>query len=274
MVGSHIPTDLTIGGLVTDYLPLCYLPLAARSKRPLLVRWSTISPTDDTIRKVFEENPGCNTGLRLDQFVVIDCDTPERARWWAEYGPETRFISQGHVDHRSFWYTLDPDDEARPSRRPGIDVKTGPGHQCVIPPSIHPTGRKYEWLLGRAPELGGWTIMPPAISGTTVSALLDQISPERGPQGHEGGWDAVLEGEGRDNFLAAAAGFLRGRGASVSAVRDGISAMNNLFCEPRLTSSDLDRISKSSGRWNTDGGLKFDSSDLIERTINDIENGA
>jgi bifunctional DNA primase/polymerase-like protein/primase-like protein len=246
-----------------SYPPLCRLPLAAGSKRPLLVRWSTIDPDDPAIAAVFAEQPNCNVGLRLDQFVVVDCDTPERARWWAEYGPETRFISMGNPEHRSFWYTIDPEDEARPSRRPGIDVKTGPGHQCVVPPSIHPSGRRYEWVLGKAPELGtGWTIMPPPIAGTTISALLDQIAPERGPVGDGSGWDVVMEGEGRDNFLIGAAGYLRAKGCSVVAVRQGIADWNESFCEPRLPSRDLDRIANSSGRWEAEAPLQMADEDI------------
>jgi hypothetical protein len=238
---------------LTSYPQLCRLPLAAGSKRPLLVRWSTIDPADDIIAKVFEENPGCNVGLRLDQFVVVDCDTPEMVAWWSEHGPATVFQSQGNPEHRSFWYSLDPDDEARPSRRPGIDVKTGPGHQCVIPPSVHPSGKKYRWLGSRVDG----EYRPRTIAGTTISALLDQIAPERGPVGDGAGWDVVMEGEGRDNFLIGAAGYLRARGCSVAAVRQGIADWNESFCEPRLPSKDLDRIAKSSGRWDAEQKLSM-----------------
>lgn len=236
---------------------LCRLPLAAGSKRPLLFRWSSIAPDDDTITRVFHDNPGCNVGLRLDQFVVIDCDTWERVLWWWENGPPTNFMSYGNPEHRSYWYRIDPEDEARPSRRPGIDVKTGPGHQCVIPPSIHPSGGPYHWL--REPLVETNVVSIPTISGSTVTALLDQISPERGPAGDGAGWDVVLEGEGRDNLLAAFAGLLRAKGASVGAVREGLVALNEIYCEPRLTSKDLDRISQSSGRWSAD--LTFEDED-------------
>lgn len=242
-----------------EYPRLCRLPLAAGSKRPLLVRWSTIDPDDDVIATVFAANPHANVGLRLDQFVVIDCDTPEMVAWWFDHGPGTAFTSQGNPEHLSYWYLLDPEDEARPSRRPGIDVKTGPGHQCVIPPSIHPSGKKYRWAAGVPVDEDHLKYMKP-ISGTTVSALLDQIAPERGPVGDGAGWDVILEGEGRDNFLIGAAGYLRARGFSVAAVRDGIAAWNNTFCEPRLSSKDLDRIAKSSKRWEA-GGLTFEDED-------------
>lgn len=244
-----------------EYPRLCRLPLAAGSKRPLLVRWSTIDPDDDVIATVFAANPHANVGLRLDQFVVIDCDTPEMVAWWFDHGPGTAFTSQGNPEHLSYWYLLDPEDEARPSRRPGIDVKTGPGHQCVIPPSIHPSGKKYRWAAGVPVDEDHLKYMKP-ISGTTVSALLDQIAPERGPVGDGAGWDVVMEGEGRDNFLASLGGFLVRRWRmSESAVRDMLSAANQQVCEPHMSPADVTRIARSVSRYLDQTTYTFEETD-------------
>lgn len=232
-----------------EYPRLCRLPLAAGSKRPLLVRWSTIDPDDDVITTVFAANPHANVGLRLDQFVVIDCDTPAMVQWWFDHGPGTAFTSQGNPEHLSYWYLLDPEDEARPSRRPGIDVKTGPGHQCVVPPSVHPSGAKYRWVAGVPVDEDHLRHMKP-IAGTTVSALLDQLAPERGPQGAGEGWDVVMEGEGRDNFLASLGGFLHRWRMSEAAARAVLSTVNQMVCEPAMSPMAIARIARSTSRYN------------------------
>jgi hypothetical protein len=233
---------------LTSYPLLCRLPLTAGKKRPMLVNWSSLAPDDDIITKVFAENPNCGTGLRLDQFVVIDCDTPERVAWWLEQGFPTEFMSRGNPERRSFWYRLPEDVELRTRRFPDFEIRTGPGCQCVVPPSIHPGGWRYEWLGPAVTQESFWDIPEAPV------AFLESLHVERErPVGDGAGWDVVLEGEGRDNFLTSIAGLLRAKGASVAAVRAGISAMNHVFCEPRMSSGDLDRISRSSGRWESTG---------------------
>lgn len=235
---------------MASYPTLCRLPLAAGTKRPLLVRWSTICPGDDTITRIFQENPNCNVGLRLDQFVVIDCDTPDLVSWWLQCDFPTEFMSRGNPQRRSFWYRLPEDVELRPRRFPGWEIRTGPGAQCAVPPSVHPDGHRYEWLGPPVDEEHFYEIPEAPV------AFLETVqSPRETPVGAGEGWDVVMEGEGRDNFLAAAAGFLRARGASVAAVRAGLAAWNHTFCEPRLSSRDLDRIANSSGRWSAEGEI-------------------
>lgn len=244
---------------------LCRLPLAAGSKRPLLVRWSSIAADDDTITRVFHDNPRCGVGLRLDQFVVVDCDSPPRVDWWLGQGFPTDFQSRGNPEHRSFWYRLPDGVETRARRFPDWEVKTGPGHHCVVPPSIHPGGWKYEWL-GEPVDQHTFYEIPDA----PVDFLEAHESPRERPVGDGAGWDVVLEGEGRDNLLTAFAGLLRAKGASVGAVREGLVALNEIYCEPRLTSKDLDRISQSSGRW--DAGVELQMADEdIEAIDNAIE---
>lgn len=241
---------------MSDYPRLCRLPLTAGKKKPLLHSWSSVESDDPIIAQVFAENQHCGVGLRLDQFVVIDCDTPERVAWWLEQGFPTEFMSRGNPERRSFWYRLPEDVELRTRRLAGFEIRTGPGAQTVIPPSIHPSGVRYEWL-GPPVDEAHFCEIPQA-----PVAFLESIQLEReAPTGAGEGWDVVMEGEGRDNFLIGAAGYLRAKGCSVAAVRQGIASWNKDFCEPRLPSGDLDRIARSSGRWEAGGELKFDDAE-------------
>lgn len=235
---------------MADYQPLCRLPLAAGSKRPLLVRWSSIAAGNDTIARIFQENPTCGVALRLDQFVVIDCDSSERVAWWIDQGFPTDFQSRGNPERRSFWYRLPGDVELRPRRFPDWEIRSGAGVYCAVPPSIHPGGWRYEWM-GPPVDEDNFGEIPEA----PIDYLESVQSPVERPVGDGAGWDVVMEGEGRDNFLIAVAGLLRAKGASVDATREGLKAFNEIYCEPRVGSRDLDRISQSSGRWGQDQEL-------------------
>jgi hypothetical protein len=242
---------------VGSYPTICRLPLAPGSKRPILFGWSSISPDDAIIPRVFADSPHCGTGLRLDHLVVVDCDSPERVAWWIEQGFPTDFMSRGNPERRSFWYRLPEDVETRSRRFPDWEIRSGPGAHCAVPPTIHPKGWRYEWL-GPPVDEDHWWEIPEA----PISFLESVHSPVEHPVGDGAGWDVVMEGEGRDNFLAAAAGFLRAKGASVAAVRSGIAAWNHVYCEPRLPPADLDRIAQSSGRWEPGHELQMADEDI------------
>jgi hypothetical protein len=241
---------------------LTLLPLIPRGKRPLLVAWQKVAHDDPMLGRVRERVADHNVGIRLDHLVVVDCDTAERVEWWRRVGPYTPFVSRGRPERASFWYRLDPADEVRPMRGAGFEVKTGAGHQCVVPPSIHPCGARYAWL-GDALGPDTWETAP-ALPGAILAPLVE--GQRAAPLG-EGGWDAVLEGEGRDNFLTAAAGFLRRRGASERAVRAGIAAWNHTFCEPRLPSTTLDRIARSAMRWGAETEYELEDVTELDRAI-------
>ena len=234
-----------IGVLLSDYPRLCRLPLAPGSKRPLLVRWSTIDPDDDIIENVFAETPHANVGLRLDQFVVVDCDSPARVSWWIEQGFPTDFMSRGNPERRSFWYRLPEDVEIRTMEFLDWEIRSGVTHQCVIPPSIHPDGWKYEWL-GPPVDEDHFCEIP--------QAPIDFLSmAHRSPSdtGVHEGWSVILEGEGRDNKFTSLAGFLhRYWKIHPDAARQILAAVNHLICEPPLTGKDLDRISRSVSRYD------------------------
>jgi bifunctional DNA primase/polymerase-like protein/primase-like protein len=243
---------------VTSYPPLCRLPLAAGSKRPLLVRWSTIDPADDIIAKVFADNPHCGVGLRLDGLAVIDCDSPERVAWWLDQGFLTEYMSRGNPERRSFWYRLPEDVEIRTVEFLDWEIRSGATHQCVIPPSIHPGGWRYEWL-GPAVTQETFFDLPEA-PVDFLTDVLHRSSPA--DSGIHENWSVILEGEGRDNRFTSLCGFLhRYWRIHPDANRQILAAVNQLICEPPLSGKDLDRIARSVSRYKDEVTYTFEETE-------------
>jgi bifunctional DNA primase/polymerase-like protein/primase-like protein len=223
---------------------LVRIPLVPRGKKPLVYRWQALEPESPIWGKTAEAVPGCNWGLRLDRHLVVDCDSPEAVRWWEACGTETPYMLQGRPDRRSFWYSL---TEECACLRPGrfmieTDLKFGPGHQMAVPPSIHPQGHAYAWL---GPPVDEDAAPPPAPVDVLVAYQHAHHEVSLGE-----GWDRLEEGV-RDDGLTSFAGFLRRRGATESALRRALLALNAALCVPRLEDAEVEKIAHSIARRPT-----------------------
>jgi hypothetical protein len=111
----------------------------------------------EIIRRWWSKWPTANIGLPTgDGIAVLDIDPryggdEELAKLEAENGtlretPQT--LTGGGGSH--YWFSID-----EPLRgcdlAPGIELKAD-GEQVVLPPSIHPSGRRYEWELSSHPD--------------------------------------------------------------------------------------------------------------------------
>jgi hypothetical protein len=132
------------------------IPLKPRGKRPhfplLPIRagpkrtWEPYQarlPTEDEVITWWQLCPNANIGIvtgEISGIIVLDLDGPEVAQ--RREIPTTPISLTGNGMHIFFRYS-----DARSFRRPGMDLKAEGGY-VVAPPSIHPSGRRYEWQLG------------------------------------------------------------------------------------------------------------------------------
>jgi hypothetical protein len=252
---------------------LVRIPLAPRGKNPLVFGWQN-EPADSPVWGAAARNvPDCNWGLRLDDLVVADCDSPEAVEFWVRECPiATPVQLVGNWDRKAFWYRRPANTLLRTFRiRPDIEIRTGPGAQQAIPPSIHPhepgkrcrgpEGHRYEWE-GIDGHLLEQILLPMCPEAPEEWILAQKPSVASWGDGNDG-WDVIPEG-GRNVALTAIGGLLRRHGASETAIERGLDAYNDLFCRPRLTEEELGKISWSVARYRpetgTGGGITIEVS--------------
>jgi len=135
---------------------LCIHPLQSHNKIPIIQQWQNNASTNLSIIKDWSSKyPDCNWGIvtgKKSKIFVVDIDAKNGGieSWAALLAdhqiPDTPVVITGGGGlHYYFVY---------PSRKTirnsaskigkGIDIR-GDGGQVVIPPSIHPSGKAYEW---------------------------------------------------------------------------------------------------------------------------------
>lgn len=229
------------------------MPLVHGTKRPMVPDWQNRSPRqlERWLAQAKKEGP-VNIGCRLDGLVVVDCDSEHAVTRWEAEAPPTVFQSRGRPERRAFWYSLPHGAHVRAGKMWGgeVDVKTGPGHQVVLPPSLHPEGHTYAWL-GPSPE--EWDVLE--LPAAPVEFLTTERLTSWCPEGAEE-IDYVGEGN-RDNALTTMAGLLRRHGLSEGAMRVALSALNASVCRPPKSEGDVARIARSVASYApgpSDGG--------------------
>jgi len=101
------------------------------------------------IRDAFNHSHTTGIGILTNfPYVVVDIDGEEGAQQWAEiagedYMPDRWVAKTGRGLH--LWYA-DWDEHATTKLGAKLDLK-GIGGYVAAPPSLHPDGHRYEWLL-------------------------------------------------------------------------------------------------------------------------------
>jgi hypothetical protein len=147
-----------------DYLARGWsvIPVRERAKRPA-VPWKIYQDRcakKETLHEWYRRSPDYNVGIvtgALSGLVVLDVDPRHGGdkslrKLEREHGslPKTlESITGGGGRHVYFSH---PGGEVRNRVGivPGIDLR-GDGGCIVAPPSVHPSGKRYRWVKGRAP---------------------------------------------------------------------------------------------------------------------------
>jgi hypothetical protein len=168
---SQIVSDAALGLAAEGY---SVFPCRHRTKEPAIRRGFYSATTNPaTIRRWFggtqEYNVAVRTGMASGVWI-LDIDEGGAAslrRLEDEHGelPPTRTSLTTKGMH--LWWRTDSPIPCSASRiAPGIDVR-GDGGYAMAPPSIHPSGKRYEWL----------SIEPPAVAPDWLVALTRKPPP-------------------------------------------------------------------------------------------------
>lgn len=223
------------------------IPLRARAKEPMTVHglkdW-----TDDpeSVRAIWKKYPAANIGIVCGApskgLVVVDLDTHEDGpdgydalrRWESEHGPlpdTCTAITGSGGTHMLFRAS----HEVRPSTNAelAVDIR-GDGSYIVAPPSVHPSGRRYEWEV------------PPDEADPApfafVSAFVESVRPKgQGPGERLNVPDTIVTG-GRNNMLYKHGASMRAKRMDAATIADALHGTNARRCSPPLPTDEVDKI--------------------------------
>jgi hypothetical protein len=230
------------------------LPLRPRDKRPL-IRWEFLQnerPSEQDIAEWFRGWPDANIGIvtgEISNLIVLDIDpkhggdaTLERLEHrFRPLSATVEAVTGGGGRHLYFahpgGFTCN-----RAGLAQGIDLR-GDGGYIVAPPSIHPSGRRYAWAAGRAPDeitlapLPRWLIIP--IRGPRIGRSLSD-------------WrrlvrEGVAEGH-RNSTIASLTGHLLWHGVDPDVALELLLAWNRMRCRPPLDDAEVAQVVASIAR--------------------------
>lgn len=230
-------------------LGLGVIPIKAKSKNPPLVQWEQFQrrrPTEDEITKWWTDWPDANIAIitgAVSGIVVLDIDGAEGMDTVrGKHLPPTPSIKTGRGTH---YYYKHPGGHVKNfvGAQPGLDFR-GDGGYVLAPPSIHPSGARYEWALpfndsDDLADAPGWLLNLVSVSGGAVALVDEDLSGEDEPEWFE----LVMQGVGtgkRNDTAARLAGRYLGLGHSPREVRMMLSDWNKRN-KPPLPQGELQR---------------------------------
>ena len=257
-----MPYDVQQSAL--DYLDRGWsvVPVRTREKHPLIA-WQVYQQrcaTVNDVRAWFARWPNANVGIVtgvVSGLVVMDVDprhggNESLAELEREKGPLPQTVEAVSGGGGRHLYFAHPGGTVhnRAALAAGIDLR-GDGGLIVSPPSIHPSGRHYQWRPGHAPHeitlapLPGW--------------LLGEIMPTDSPRGHPLAYWRRLISEGvpkgrRNNTIASLTGHLLWHGVDSDVVSELLLCWNRERSRPPLSDEEVLRTVDSIVRLHRQHG--------------------
>lgn len=222
-------------------------------KVPLIRDWRNAATNDEEqIRRCWKRWPDANVGILLGLrggLAALDVDGPQGrellANLTAQHGalPRTQ-VSRSHRGLRYLFRTPPGVVVRKKTLGPQIEL-LGEGQWLAMPPSVHPSGKRYKWARGTSAhpaELPGWLVKlasadAPHKPATPAGVAAGKLTPE---------------GE-RNSTLTSLAGTMRKRGMSAEAIEAALLAENEARCDPPLSEKEVQQIARSVGRYAPGG---------------------
>jgi hypothetical protein len=237
------------------------LPVCARDKRPL-VRWEALQrarPSRSDVIAWYRRWPDANVGIvtgEISNLVVLDVD-PKHGGDQAIEHLQTRFgalpltveAATGGGGRHLYFAHPGVLVRNRAGLAQGIDLR-GDGGYVVAPPSVHPSGQRYAWVMGRAPE----DVAPAALPRW----LLRGFATRAGRSPRE--WrrlvrEGVPQGE-RNSTIASLTGHLLWHGVDPDVALELMLAWNRMRCRPPLDDAEVAQVVKNIVRLHDEGDAR------------------
>lgn len=247
------PVDMLTAALTYAAAGWSVVPMAPRGKQPLVpwLEFQQRRATAEEIRSWFQRRPDANIAVvtgEISNIVVLDID-PRHGGEAAlalvedEVGPIPSTLeaaSGGGGRHLYFAYpgrTV----RNRAGLRPGIDLR-GDGGIIIVPPSLHPSGKRYAWAAGHGPEEADPAPLP--------ERLLIEVTARGSRQGRPPAYWRELVSEGvpegqRNSTVASLSGHLLWHGVDPDVVSEMLLCWNRVRCRPPLSDEEVLRTVES-----------------------------
>jgi hypothetical protein len=233
-----IPLHTPIDGACDCRRPGCSSP----GKHPRTKNGLSDATTDpDQIRKWWGMWPTANIGAVVpDGHIVVDVDVANvETVLRGEELPSTATSRTGRGQH--LIYRTSTLIRPKVGAREHVDLR-GPGSYIVVPPSLHISGVRYEWVV---PIEDGIADAPAWIGEAVQSPRVVRDRPD----------DLDIIPEGRRNaVLASLAGAMRRPGMTAAEIEPALLAVNAGRCQPPLSDDEVHAIAASVGRYPPVGG--------------------
>lgn len=258
--------------VVNEYVDLGWsvLPVKPDEKRPYMTNWLQYTRTrasKQTVANWFNGLSNAGVGVvtgKVSNMVVLDVesDCPYSIEDLLRRYPTQMYSRTGSGGYHLFYQY--PTNVTRVANRVGIferaDLRADGGF-IVLPPTIHPSGNRYEWLKRGAP-------------GAFPMALLDLRSQ---PKVQNDGWitealRGVSEG-GRNDACARLAGYFFKKGINSDIVESLLMEWNERN-DPPMPVHEVRTTIKSIERSHANVGTQFTSLEFEDDSITQKEEEA
>jgi hypothetical protein len=224
-------------------------PCQPRDKPPAVANGVKAATTDAEIiqqwwRQLPEANIGIATGARSGIFILdvdgVDAEA-ELRKLEAQHGalPATVEVITARGRHAWFKMPAAPIRNSAGKLGPGLDIRATGGY-VLAPPSVHLTGRRYEWSVDCASAI--------ASAPSWLTERIADVSHTNGKGTPPSEWRDLIKGvsEGaRDCSLTKLTGYLLRRHVDPFVTLELIRTFNATRCTPPLPDKDIERIVSS-----------------------------
>lgn len=232
-------------------------PLQPKEKDKFLLKsWKEEASKDpEQIKAWWSKWPTANVGLVtgiVSGIVAMDIDPRHGGEesllaLEAERGklPHTvEALTGGGGRHKLFKYTQADITTGANNPLQGLDFR-GTGGYIVAPPSVHPSGGRYQWEVSSLPTQVELATLPEWLAESyrkhTPGKTDYKPTEPTGPRITEGGRNATL---------ASLAGSMRRRGMDLESILAALKVENVQKCSPPLSDVEVERIAKSVARYD------------------------
>ncbi len=250
------PVHTVVRGVCSCGVSSCESP----GKHPASMRGVKDATTDMAqVIRWWVENPNYNIGLHCNQFTVLDVDGEEGKETLRELVKQHRDVPTFSNGPRAvtggggYHFFFKPSGLGNKVKfAPGLDLK-GDGGYIVAPPSLHHSGKRYEFEIGLKegliPELPGWPVH--LVKKKSIGFKRHSLpgSDKEKPKVDIESLPSIGDGS-RNDELAKVAGRFFWEGHAASEVVELTDKVNRLKCLPPVSRREVESIVSSVSRYH------------------------